>query len=116
MQIIPLKKITLLITVQMCLLYCKFYAQSAVTLVQVHTISTNLNSIKIILYSLNFTPLWFTGSYARQEWKATLTVGSVVLTFLVCWLPFFVLALVRPLAPQARVPGERLIHSSLAAS
>jgi len=47
---------------------------------------------------------YLSGSYARQEWKATLTVGIVVLTFLICWLPFFVLALVRPLAPQARVP------------
>ena len=43
--------------------------------------------------------------YARQEWKATLTVAIVVLTFLICWLPFFVLALVRPLAPQVKVPG-----------
>jgi len=48
---------------------------------------------------------YFSGSgYARQEWKATLTVAIVVLTFLICWLPFFVLALVRPLAPQVKVP------------
>ena len=47
--------------------------------------------------------------YARQEWKATLTVAIVVLTFLICWLPFFVLALVHPLA-QIVVPGH-IIHS-----
>ena len=43
--------------------------------------------------------------YARQEWKATITVAIVVLTFLICWLPFFVLALVRPLAPHLSIPG-----------
>ena len=44
--------------------------------------------------------------YARQEWKATLTVAIVVLTFLICWLPFFVLALVRPLAQHIIIPGK----------
>ena len=32
-----------------------------------------------------------------------MTVGLVVLTFVICWLPFFVLALVRPLV--LAVPG-----------
>ena len=49
--------------------------------------------------------------YARQEWKATLTVAIVVLTFLICWLPFFVLALVRPLAQQIIIPGTKLNKS-----
>ena len=44
--------------------------------------------------------------YARQEWKATLTVAIVVLTFLICWLPFFVIALVNPLARHIVVPGN----------
>ena len=81
------------------------------------------------------------GSYARQEWKATLTVcvplqnqtqmffwhkkvrkflsfqvGLVVLTFLICWLPFFVLALVIPLV--GRVPGavQITLHLQLGCS
>ena len=55
---------------------------------------------------MNYYFLLFQGSgYARQEWKATLTVAIVVMTFLVCWLPFFVLALVRPLNPQTHIPG-----------
>ena len=49
--------------------------------------------------------------YARQEWKATLTVAIVVLTFLICWLPFFVLALVRPLAQHIIIPGKYLIQN-----
>ena len=49
--------------------------------------------------------------YARQEWKATLTVAIVVLTFLICWLPFFVLALVRPLAQHIVIPGKYLIQN-----
>lgn len=42
---------------------------------------------------------------ARQEWKATLTVGIVLFTFIGCWLPFFVLALYRPLLGNGAVPG-----------
>ena len=40
-------------------------------------------------------------------------VGLVVLTFLICWLPFFVLALVIPLV--GRVPGavQTTLHLQL---
>ena len=33
-------------------------------------------------------------------------MAIVVLTFLICWLPFFVLALVRPLAQEVVIPGD----------
>ena len=49
---------------------------------------------------------------ARQEWKATLTVGIVLATFICCWLPFFVLAVYRPLAGEEAVPGESKIYNA----
>ena len=51
------------------------------------------------------------GVYARQEWKATLTVGIVLLTFLICWLPFFVLTLYSSLVRVHIIPGKNVLYT-----
>ncbi|ESN99782.1 hypothetical protein HELRODRAFT_128054, partial [Helobdella robusta] len=45
-----------------------------------------------------------------REHKTTKTLGIIMGSFICCWLPFFILALIRPLLPDPSVVPHWLGH------
>ncbi|XP_037089615.1 5-hydroxytryptamine receptor 1-like [Pollicipes pollicipes] len=41
-----------------------------------------------------------------REKKASVTLGIIMTAFIVCWLPFFLLAVIRPLVPRGSIPNS----------
>ncbi|KAF0292195.1 5-hydroxytryptamine receptor 1 [Amphibalanus amphitrite] len=41
-----------------------------------------------------------------REKKASVTLGIIMTAFIVCWLPFFILAVLRPMVPRGSIPDS----------